>query len=161
MSLVTEEIRASASEIHHGDAICQEKIKLALTEMGLPNGLLPVKDVEECGFVQETGFVWIIQKNPSKFHNEKIGKVTSYATEVTAFMERFKVKKIKGVKTKELLMWIPLNEVTVDDPLTGKITFKVTSGLSKSFHVSAFQVDGVKKDVEGVSLAKDPQVKEV
>ncbi|KAK8973938.1 hypothetical protein V6N11_046898 [Hibiscus sabdariffa] len=49
MSLVTEEIKASASEVYHGDEICQEKSKSLLQEMGMPRGLLPLKDIEECG----------------------------------------------------------------------------------------------------------------
>ena len=44
MSLVTEEIKASASEIYHGDEICQEKSKFLLEEVGMPRGLLPLRD---------------------------------------------------------------------------------------------------------------------
>ncbi|KAK8495889.1 hypothetical protein V6N12_018069 [Hibiscus sabdariffa] len=55
MSLVTEEIKASASEVYHGDEICQEKSKSLLQEMGMPRGLLPLKDIEECGYVKDTG----------------------------------------------------------------------------------------------------------
>ncbi|XP_024979972.1 uncharacterized protein LOC112516942 [Cynara cardunculus var. scolymus] len=161
MSLVTEEIRASASEVYHGDAICQEKSKFLLTEMGLPNGLLPLEDIEECGYVKDTGFVWLKQKKEKKHKFEKIGKLTSYGTEVTAIIEKFKIKKLTGVKTKELLMWITLNEISVDDPPTGKITFKATSGLYRSFPVSAFEIEDVKKDVGAVDVAKDGQVKEV
>ncbi|KAJ0488175.1 hypothetical protein HanRHA438_Chr12g0536241 [Helianthus annuus] len=165
MSLVTDEIRASASEIYHGDALGQEKSKFLLTEMGLPNGLLPLEDIEECGYVKDTGFVWLKQKK-SKVHKfEKIGKLVSYATEVTAVIEKFKIKKLTGVKSKELLMWITLSEITVDDPPTGKITFTATSGLYRTFPVSAFQIEDVKKDVkkEGapqVGVAKDGQVVE-
>ncbi|KAL8234966.1 hypothetical protein R6Q59_021066 [Mikania micrantha] len=167
MSLVTKEIRASASEIYHGDAICQEKSKFLLTEMGLPNGLLPLEDIVECGYVQDTGFVWLIQKKEKKHKFEKIGKLTTYATEVTAIVEKYKIRKLTGVKTKELLMWITLSEITIDDPSNGKISFKATSGLYRTFPVSAFQIDDVKKDVAGVSVKKkdvegdESQVKEV
>ncbi|XP_071716491.1 uncharacterized protein [Rutidosis leptorrhynchoides] len=148
MSLVTEEIRAAASEVYHGDAICQEKSKFLLTEMGLPNGLLPLENIEECGYVENTGFVWLKQKKEKKHKFEKIGKLVSYGTEVTAYIEKFKIKKLTGVKTKELLMWITLSEITVDNPSTEKITFKGTSGLYRTFPVSAFQVeDDLKKDV--------------
>ncbi|KAF5788266.1 hypothetical protein HanRHA438_Chr10g0474461 [Helianthus annuus] len=161
MSLVTKAIRESASEIYHGDAICQEKSKELLTEMGLPNGLLPLEDIVECGYVKDTGFVWLIQKKEKKHKFEKIGKLTTYGTEVTAYIEKFKIKKLTGVKSKELLMWITLSEITLDNPPTGKINFKATSGLYRSFPVSAFQLDDVKKDVGGASVAKDAQVKEV
>ncbi|PWA88244.1 hypothetical protein CTI12_AA122260 [Artemisia annua] len=157
MSVVTQNIRANA-EIFYGDEICQEKIKLRLVEMGLPNNLLPLKGIEECGYVKDTGFVWIRLKNEMKYNNEKIKKVTSYTKEITAFMEKFKIKKLTGVKSKELLMWIPLSEVSVDTPLTGKITFRTSSGLYKSYPVSAFQIEDVKKEAIGASVAKEAQV---
>ncbi|XP_022745198.1 uncharacterized protein LOC111295754 [Durio zibethinus] len=146
MSLVTEEIKASASEIYHGDEICQEKSKFLLQEVGMPRGLLPLKDIEECGYVKDTGFVWLKQKKSITHKFEKIGKLVSYATEVTAVVEKNKIKRLTGVKTKELLVWITLSDIYVDDPPTGKITFKTPAGLSRSFPVSAFEIEGdVKK----------------
>lgn len=147
MSLITEEVRAKA-EIYHGDELCQEKSKLLLKEIGLPNGLLPLKDMEECGYVRETGFVWMRQKKSHTHKFEKIGKLVSYAPEVTATVETNKIKKLTGVKTKELLVWITLSDIYVDDPPTGKITFKTPSGLSRSFPVSAFEVEEPAKDVK-------------
>lgn len=141
MSLITEEVRASASEIYHGDKLCKEKSKFFLTEVGLPNGLLPLEDMEECGYVKETGFVWLKQKKKKEHKFEKVGRVAVYASEVTAYVEKSKIKKLTGVKTKELMMWINLSEISVDDPPTGKITFKAPSGLYRTFPVSAFQVD--------------------
>ncbi|GFS29714.1 hypothetical protein Acr_00g0008030 [Actinidia rufa] len=156
MSLVTEEIRASASEIYYGNNICQEKSKFLLKEMGLPNGLLPLEDMVECGYVKDTGFVWLKQKKKSEHKFQKIGRLTSYATEVTAYVEPNKIKKLTGVKTKELLIWVTLSDIYVDDPLTGKITFKSTTGLSRSFPVSAFEVEE-----PPVEIASAQQVKEV
>ncbi|KAJ4719316.1 Protein of unknown function, DUF538 [Melia azedarach] len=147
MSQVTEEIKAKA-ELYHGDAICQEKSKFLLKEVGLPNGLLPLHDIEECGYVKETGFVWLKQKKSITHKFEKIGKLVTYATEVTAVVESNKIKKLTGVKTKELLVWISLSDIYVDDPPTGKITFKTPSGLSRSFPVSAFEIEEETKDVK-------------
>ncbi|KAK1439481.1 hypothetical protein QVD17_05299 [Tagetes erecta] len=141
MSLVTDEIRASASEVYHGDKICKEKSRFLLTEVGLPNGLLPLEDIEECGYVKDTGFVWLKQKKKKEHKFEKVGRVASYANEVTAYVEKSKIKKLTGVKTKELMMWINLSEICVDDPPTGKITFKAPSGLFRTFPASAFQVE--------------------
>ena len=162
MSLVTEEIRAKA-EIYHGDEICQEKSKFLLKEIALPNGLLPLKDIEECGYVKETGFVWLKQKKATTHKFEKIGKLVSYATEVTAIAEPNKIKKLTGIKTKELLVWISLSDIYVDDPPTGKITFKTPAGLSRSFPVSAFEVEEVVKENKDVSraAAAAAEVKEV
>lgn len=145
MSVVTEEIKASASEVYYGNEMCQVKSKFLLTEMGLPNGLLPLQDIEECGFVKETGFVWLKQKRKCDHTFEKIGKLTSYANEVTAIIEKGKIKKLTGVKTKELLLWIKLSDIYVDDPPTGKITFKTPAGLFRTFPVSAFEIEGSKE----------------
>ncbi|XP_058740509.1 uncharacterized protein LOC131612780 [Vicia villosa] len=140
MSLVTEEIK-SKSEVFHGDQICQQKSKELLKEIALPNGLLPLKDITEVGYNRETGFVWLKQKKSTTHKFEKIGKVTSYATEVTAHVEKGKIKKLSGVKTKELFIWISLSDIYVDDPPTGKITFQTPAGLSRTFPVSAFEVE--------------------
>lgn len=154
MPLVTEEIKASASEVYHGDEICQEKSKFLLEEVGMPRGLLPLKDIEECGYVKDTGFVWLKQKKSITHKFEKIGKLVSYATEVTAVVEKGKIKKLTGVKTKELLVWITLSDIQVDDPPTGKITFKTPSGLFRTFPVSAFEIEG--EQVKG-SKGKDEE----
>ncbi|XP_058740533.1 uncharacterized protein LOC131612803 [Vicia villosa] len=140
MSLVTEEIK-SKSEVFHGDQICQQICKDFLVEFALPNGLLPLKDITEVGRHRETGFVWVKQKKSITHRFEKIGKVTSYATEVTARVVKGRIKKMTGVKTKELFIWITLSDVYIDDPPTGKITFQTPAGLSRTFPVSAFEVD--------------------
>ncbi|XP_022745987.1 uncharacterized protein LOC111296151 [Durio zibethinus] len=146
MSLVTEEMKASASEIYHGDESCQEKSKFLLQEVGMPRGLLPLKDIEECGYLKDTGYVWLKQKKSITHKFDKIGKLVSYAPEVTAVVEQSKIKRLTGVKTKELLIWITISDIYVDDPATGKITFKTPAGLSRSFPVSAFEIEGEVKD---------------
>ncbi|XAR52716.1 hypothetical protein NMG60_11020922 [Bertholletia excelsa] len=145
MSLVTEEIKAQA-EVYHGNEICQEKSKQLLKEMNLPNGLLPLEDMEECGYARETGFVWLKQKKNIEHKFKKIGKLVSYATEVTAYIEPGRIKKLRGVKSKEFLFWVTLNEIFVDNPPTGRITFMTPAGLSRSFPVSAFEVEEPQKE---------------
>ncbi|KAL7119942.1 hypothetical protein ACP275_02G092700 [Erythranthe tilingii] len=153
MSAITDEIRASASEMYHGDEICQEKSKWLLTEMGLPNGLLPLKDIEECGYVKETGFVWLKQKKKCDHRFVKINRPVQYATEVTAYVEPNRIKKLTGVKTKELLLWVTLSDISVDDPPTGKITFKTPTGLFRTFPVEAFQLEEEPAKVEAAPPA--------
>ncbi|MFS7907365.1 hypothetical protein Hanom_Chr04g00372311 [Helianthus anomalus] len=118
MSLVTQDIRASASHIYHGecDAICQENSKRLLKEMGLPNDLLTLQDIGEFGYLKNTGFVWLRQKKPYKTKNEKAGAVSSQASEVTTYVEKFKIKKLTGVKARELMVWFAISEVSVDNP---------------------------------------------
>ncbi|PQP96131.1 uncharacterized protein Pyn_37885 [Prunus yedoensis var. nudiflora] len=149
MSLVTAEIKSKADELYHGDEPCQENSKRLLAEISLPNGLLPLKDMEECGYVKETGFVWLKQKKSTTHKFEKIGKLVSYAPEVTAYVEKGKIKKLTGVKTKELLVWVTLSDIYVDDPPTGKITFKTPSGLFRTFPASVFEIEeAANKDVK-------------
>ncbi|XP_012840136.1 PREDICTED: uncharacterized protein LOC105960495 [Erythranthe guttata] len=95
--------------MYHGDEICQEKSKWLLTEMGLPNGLMPLKEIEECGFVKETGFVWLKQKKKCEHKFVKISPV-QYAEPDQELI------KLTGVKTKELLLWVTLSNISVDDP---------------------------------------------
>ncbi|EPS66296.1 hypothetical protein M569_08484, partial [Genlisea aurea] len=140
-SSVTAETRAAASEIHRGDsAACLSKLKSLLTEMQLPNGLFPLKDAEEVGYVKETGFFWAIQKAKSQHKFEGIGKAVHYDRQVTAFVEPKALRKITGVKTKDFVS-ITISEICVDDLSAGKLSFRSPMGLSKSFPVKAFQVE--------------------
>ncbi|XP_057792231.1 uncharacterized protein LOC131009043 [Salvia miltiorrhiza] len=161
MSAITEEIRAAASEMYRGDEICQEKSKFLLTEMGLPNGLLPLREIVEVGYIKDTGFVWLIQKKKRDHKFEKIGRHVQYATEVTAYVEQKKIKKLTGVKAKEMMMWLTICDIYIDDPPTGKITFKSPTGLSRSFPVDAFQIEDDKPPLKPAAVAPAIQVKEV
>ncbi|KAG6702398.1 hypothetical protein I3843_07G030900 [Carya illinoinensis] len=163
MALVAEEVKARA-EVYHGDELCKEKSQLLLKEVGLPNGLLPLQDIEECGYDRETGFVWLKQKKSRTHKFEQIGKLVSYGTEVTAYVEQNKIKRLSGVKAKELFVWIGLSEICVDDPPTGKITFKTPTGLFRSYPVSAFEVEEKVKEVKEnkeVHVKETVEVKEV
>ncbi|KAK4273383.1 hypothetical protein QN277_021798 [Acacia crassicarpa] len=161
MSQITQEIREKA-EMYYGDEMCQEKSKQLLKEIGLPNGLLPLKDMEECGIVRETGFVWLKQKKSMIHKFDKIGKLVAYETLVTAVVEPGKIKKLNGVKTKELLIWVTLSDIYLDDPPTGKITFKTPAGLFRSFPVSAFMIEEKEEPTSAETATKeDKPVQEV
>ncbi|CAH9088136.1 unnamed protein product [Cuscuta europaea] len=140
MSMVTDEIRRSATEFYVGNELCQEKSKVLLREVGLPAGLLPMEDMEECGYVKDTGFVWLKSKKKTEHKFQEIGKLVQYGCEVTANVEQNKIKKLTGVKAKEMLLWVTISEISVDDPPTGKIYFKSSLGVGKTFPVSAFEV---------------------
>ncbi|XP_059650183.1 uncharacterized protein LOC132295943 [Cornus florida] len=131
MSLVTEEIKANA-EVYYGHEICQEKTKLLLKEVGLPNGLLPLENMKK--------------KTEHKF--DKVGRLVSFAIEITAYAEPNKIKKLTGIKTKELFLWITVSDTYNDDPPTTKINFKTPTGISRSFPVSAFEVEEANKEVK-------------
>lgn len=119
----------------------EEGMKLSaflLEEFGLPLGLLPLKDVIEVGFVRSSGYMWILQKAKVEHSFKMISKLVSYNTEIDGYVEKGRIKKLKGVKAKELILWPPVNEITVDDPPTGKIHFKSLAGITKTFPVEAF-----------------------
>ncbi|XP_041004041.1 uncharacterized protein LOC121249398 [Juglans microcarpa x Juglans regia] len=109
-----------------------------LQESKLPLGLLPLADVIEVGYVKETGYMWIVQRKKVEHEFKKISKLVSYDTEITGFIQKNKIKKLKGVKAKELMLWPPVSEITADDSPTGKIQFKSLAGITKTFPVEAF-----------------------
>lgn len=119
----------------------EEGLKLAvslLQEFELPEGLLPLADVVEVGFVKGTGYMWIEQKKKVEHEFSRIKKLVSYDTEIKGYISKKKIKKLKGVKAKELMLWPPVSEISVDDPPTGKIHFKSLAGITKTFPVEAF-----------------------
>jgi len=106
-----------------------------LTEFNLPNGLLPLQDVVECGFNKETGYVWITQKKAIVHTFKQISKQVSYGEKITAYVEKGRLKKLTGVKAKELL-WVSIVDIALSDK--NSLFFKTFSGLGKSFPAAAF-----------------------
>ena len=75
-----------------------------LEEFELPVGLLPLADVTEVGFVRATGYMWINQEKKIE-HVNKISKdIVSYDCEITSYLEKCKIKKLDGVKAKEMMI---------------------------------------------------------
>ncbi|KAG0456839.1 hypothetical protein HPP92_024627 [Vanilla planifolia] len=131
----------NGAEIVRGDELCKKKSIQLLQELCLPKGLCPMEDMEEFGYNREAGFVWLIQKKKKDHVFKQIKRAVSYAPEVTAFVEQYKLKKMTGVKTKELLLWLSVVEVYLDKPTSEKLTFKTGTGLSDSFPASAFELN--------------------
>ncbi|CAL5066573.1 unnamed protein product [Urochloa decumbens] len=139
-SQAIESHRAGA-EVFNRDAICKKKSIELLEELGLPKGLLPMEDIKEFGYNRATGFMWLVQGKKKVEHTfKKIKQTVSYAAEVTAFAEKGKLRKITGVKTKELMLWLSVVEVYVPEASPEKVTFKTGTGLSDSFEAVAFAV---------------------
>lgn len=141
MALQLSSDQRAQAEIYHGSEICKQKSMELLAELGLPKGLLPLEELEETGYVKETGFVWLKQKKKTEHRFKKIGKMVQYGEEITAYVEKYKMKKLTGVKSKELILWITISEISIDDPSSGKIYFKSATGIGKSFPVSAFEIE--------------------
>lgn len=141
--MATEVVRTEriGADVCYGADMCYKKSLELLEEMELPRGLLPLKDLEECGFVRETGFVWLKQKKPVEYYNKNIKRIVVYGTEITAYVEKHKMKKMTGVKSKELFMWITLTEMSIADASSRKIYFKSSFGVGKSFPIKAFELE--------------------
>ncbi|KAJ4831674.1 hypothetical protein Tsubulata_020887 [Turnera subulata] len=134
------------AEIYSGDSLlCKQKSTELLEEIRLPKGLLPLDDLTEVGYNRASGFVWLKQKKGKQHRFRAIGRTVSYDTEVTAFVGERRMRRLTGVKSKELLIWITISDIFVDDKDSGKITFANPSGISRSFPVSAFEVEEEKK----------------
>lgn len=119
----------------------EEGLKLAvslLKKFELPEGLLPLANVVEVGYVESTGYMWIVQQNKVEHEFKMISKLVSYDTEINGYVDKMIIKKLRGVKAKELMLWPPVSEIRVDDPPTGKIHFKSLAGITKTFPVEAF-----------------------
>ncbi|ESQ32334.1 hypothetical protein EUTSA_v10005030mg [Eutrema salsugineum] len=151
--MVTEAMKAKA-EVYHGDKTCREKFGSLLSEIGLPNRLLSNQEIEECGYVKDTGFVWLKhkKKKEEKKRYQEVFRfdnvVVCFEDEVTAYFEPNKIKKLTGVKAKEFVVWISLGEIHVNRS-SGLITFKTQVGLlSKSLPLSLFEDIQVVHDVK-------------
>ncbi|KAF8391093.1 hypothetical protein HHK36_023393 [Tetracentron sinense] len=142
-SQAVENYRDNA-EIYNGTALCMQKSQQLLEELSLPKGLLPLDDITEVGYNRTAGFVWLKQKKKTEHKFRLISRTVSYGTEVTAFVENRRMKKLTGVKSKELLFWVSISDIFIDDPSSGKISFGNPTGISRSFPVSAFEIEDEK-----------------
>ncbi|KAI3863708.1 hypothetical protein MKW98_031300 [Papaver atlanticum] len=155
------------AETYSGDEICKAKSLQLLDEISLPNGLLPLQDITEVGYNRTSGFVWLRQKKKKEHYFKSVGKPVSYGTEVTAFVEKHRMKKVTGVKSIDTMLWVTVSDIYIDDPNSGKITFKTPFGLSRSFPASAFVVEETEEEkktegkVEEKIEAKDEEKKKI
>lgn len=133
-SQLVESHRAGA-EVHKGNDICKKKTVELLEEVGLPKGLFPMDDIEEVGHNCESGFVWMLQKKKNEHMFNKLNQTVSYDTEVTAFVEKGKMKKVTGVKIEDLYSLV---EVYVDESSADKVTIKTDTGLSDTHDAAVF-----------------------
>ena len=137
-----------AAEIYHGETLCKQKSLELLAEISLPNGLLPLDEIVEIGYNRTTGFVWLKQKKKKDHRFQAIGRMVSYDTEVTAFVDERRMSRVTGVKSKELFIWITISEIFINESNSGQITFANSTGVSKSFPVSAFALQEPAKEKE-------------
>ncbi|XP_062094871.1 uncharacterized protein LOC133800821 [Humulus lupulus] len=141
------------AEVLYGEAICQQKCRQLLDEMSLPRGLLPLEDIMEVGYNRTTGFVWLKQNKPKEHRFHAIGRTVSYDKEVSAFVEEHRMRRLTGVKSKELFIWVSISDIFINDSDLSKIIFANPTGISRSFPVSAFRLD----DQDHTNRERDPR----
>ncbi|KAI4343159.1 hypothetical protein MLD38_027695 [Melastoma candidum] len=134
--------RANAEVVSDPEECYRRSVDL-LVELGFPKGVLPLKDLVECGRNKETGYVWMKQKDPYEHYFEKTGTRVSYATEVTAYVEKGKMKRMTGVKSRQMMLWVTISEMSLEERPGGrnKIMFKTPMGIGKAFPASAFMTE--------------------
>ncbi|KAF5734361.1 hypothetical protein HS088_TW16G00810 [Tripterygium wilfordii] len=138
-----QEERSGAEVVHGAEECFRHSIEL-LEELGFPMGVLPLKDLEECGRVRETGFVWMRQKAPYEHYFVGTGTRVSYATEAMAYVEKGKMKRMSGIKSKQIFIWVPITERSLESG-GEKIYFKTPMGIGKTFPATAFMTDEEKE----------------
>lgn len=144
-----------------GKVAIKKKMSELLKNAKFPLGVMPVDEAVELGHNPSTGFLWVIRKKKLEHFFKGINRKATLDTEVTGFLEERKMKKITGIKAKELMIWVSLTDFRIDDPASGKIIFTATAGITKTFLVSAFEDDDEVKKIE-VEVKKVPEpVKDV
>lgn len=146
MAALDKSAERAGAEIVYGAEECYQHSVNLLKELGFPRGVLPLQDLVECGRVRETGFVWMKQKAPYEHFFAGTNTRVSYAIEVTAYVSKSKMKKMSGVKSKQLLLWVPIVEMSIENPATEpqKIFFNTPMGIGKSFPLTAFMTEDEK-----------------
>ncbi|XP_078179808.1 uncharacterized protein LOC144573901 [Carex rostrata] len=123
------DVNCNGAEIVKGDVECKKKLVQLLEELSLPKGLISLENVEEFSYNRNVGFIYMVhskEKDRTERTFKKIKQVVSYASEVTAYVEKEKLKKISGVKTKELLIWFLIAEVYIEEGSKEKLRLRWT-----------------------------------
>ncbi|KAI4312347.1 hypothetical protein MLD38_037164 [Melastoma candidum] len=142
------------AEVYSADAVlCHGKSIELLSEIRLPKGLLPLDDIVEVGYNRSKSFVWLKQRKPKTHKFRSTGKTVSYDSVITAFVEDRRMKRVTGVKSKELFLWVNISDIFVKEDHPDRITFANPSGISREFPFEAFELEeeeeGGKKEGKG------------
>jgi hypothetical protein len=126
------------AEVITGAEACYAHSKEMLQALGFPGGVMPLRALEECGLVRETGFVWMRQKAPYEHYFRGTGTRVRYDAEVTAYVEDGRMKRMTGVRSKQVMLWVPIVEMSLEGAARDKIYFKSNVGIGRSFPAAAF-----------------------
>lgn len=137
--------KKEGAEVVHGHGASLPRAIAMLRDQGLPDGLLPLRDIAEVGFVSRTGFFWVKQSKPSEHFFKLIKTRVSYALEVSGYIEKNRLRKLQGVKARELLLWVGITEIYGDDAHPGQTFFKSSAGIGRWHPSEAFFLEEEKK----------------
>ncbi|CAN6177737.1 unnamed protein product [Urochloa humidicola] len=137
------------ADIVTGAEACYAHSKEMLKQLGFPGGVMPLRGLEECGWVRETGFVWMRQNAPYEHYFRGTGTRVRYDAEVTAYVEEGRMKRMTGVRSKQVMLWVPIVEMSLDGDKRDKIYFKSNVGIGRSFPAAAFTDDDEEEKEEG------------
>ncbi|WVZ59623.1 hypothetical protein U9M48_009739 [Paspalum notatum var. saurae] len=143
------------AEIITGAEACFAHSKQMLTALGFPGGVMPLRGLEECGWVRDTGFVWMRQKAPYEHYFRGTGTRVRYDAEVTAYVEEGRMKRMTGVRSKQVMLWVPIVEMSLDGDKRDKIYFKSNVGIGRSFPAAAFPDDDEEEEGKEKEKAKE------
>ncbi|KAK3156925.1 hypothetical protein QOZ80_2AG0113880 [Eleusine coracana subsp. coracana] len=141
------------AEVITGADACYAHSKEMLKALGFPGGVMPLRGLEECGLVRETGFVWMRQRAPYEHYFSGTGTRVRYDAEVTAYVEEGRMKRMTGVRSKQVMLWVPIVEMSLDGAARDRIYFKSNVGIGRSFPVAAFADEEEEKEKEGEKKA--------
>ncbi|KAG2536989.1 hypothetical protein PVAP13_9NG245600 [Panicum virgatum] len=133
------------AEVITGAEACFAHSKEMLRALGFPGGVMPLRGLEECGWVRETGFVWMRQKAPYEHYFRGTGTRVRYDAEVTAYVEDARMKRMTGVRSKQVMLWVPIVEMSLDGEKRDRIYFKSNVGIGRSFPPADDGADAVEK----------------
>ncbi|CAM0879509.1 unnamed protein product [Alopecurus aequalis] len=125
------------AEVITGAEACYAHSKELLEGLGFPGGVMPLRGLDECGLVRETGYVWMRQGKAYEHHFRATGTRVRYDAEVTAYVEEGRMKRMTGVRSKQMLMWVPIVEMSLVDG-GERVYFKSSVGIGRSFPAAAF-----------------------
>ncbi|KAK4729417.1 hypothetical protein R3W88_022405 [Solanum pinnatisectum] len=131
----------AGAEIAYGAEDCYSLIVKLSQDSGFPKGMLPLKYVEEFGYVSKTGFIWMKQKAPYQHY------FSSIKTRRRSLHTLREMKKISGVKSKQLLLWVPTIEMSIIEDQK-KIYLKTLMGIGMSYPIIVFMTDEEKEEAK-------------
>ncbi|KAK9689048.1 hypothetical protein RND81_09G031300 [Saponaria officinalis] len=105
-----------------------------LENKGLPKGLLP-KEVKSFEFNEQNGLLNVYFDGPclTKFENRVL-----FDSVVRANLSFGELLAVEGLSQEELFIWLPVKEISVNDPMSGIILFDI--GMAqKQLSLSLFE----------------------